>query len=107
VRYARVLNQPAEGYPGVHSIVAGDPSLRLKDGCAQDDAIKRSVGGVLKNHESRRFTKDHEGAVARFEIVVEAACYWLEATTKSVSFCTSSRSVLVFNSKATPIPYPG
>ena len=31
--------QRAEGSPVAHSVVAGDPSLRLKNGCAQDDAI--------------------------------------------------------------------
>jgi len=31
--------QRAEGSPVAHSVVAGDPSLRLKNGYAQDDAI--------------------------------------------------------------------
>ena len=31
--------QRAEGSPVAHSVVEGDPSLRLKTGCAQDDAI--------------------------------------------------------------------
>jgi hypothetical protein len=31
--------QRAEGSPVAHSVVAGDPSFRLKNGCAQDDAI--------------------------------------------------------------------
>jgi len=31
--------QRAEGSPVAHSFVAGDPSLRLKNGYAQDDAI--------------------------------------------------------------------
>ena len=32
------FSQPAEASPG-HSVVAGDPSLRLKNGYAQHDAI--------------------------------------------------------------------
>jgi hypothetical protein len=31
--------QRAEGSPVAHSVVAGDPSLRLKNGYVQDDAI--------------------------------------------------------------------
>jgi len=31
--------QRAEGSPVARSVVTGDPSLRLKNGCAQDDAI--------------------------------------------------------------------
>jgi len=31
--------QRAEGSPVARLVVAGDPSLRLKNGCAQDDAI--------------------------------------------------------------------
>jgi hypothetical protein len=31
--------QRVEGSPVAHSVVAGDPSLRLKNGSAQDDAI--------------------------------------------------------------------
>jgi hypothetical protein len=38
-RSARVFYQRAEGSPVAHSVVAGDPSLRLKNGYAQDDAI--------------------------------------------------------------------
>jgi hypothetical protein len=33
------LYQRAEGSPVAHGVVAGDPSLRLKNGFAQDDAI--------------------------------------------------------------------
>jgi hypothetical protein len=31
--------QRVEGSPVAHSVVAGDPSLRLKNGSAQDDAV--------------------------------------------------------------------
>jgi hypothetical protein len=31
--------QRAEGSPVAQSILAGDPSLRLNNGCAQDDAM--------------------------------------------------------------------
>jgi hypothetical protein len=34
------LSPAGEGSPVAHSIVAGDPSLRLKNGYAQDDAAE-------------------------------------------------------------------
>ena len=31
--------QRAEGSPVAHGVLAGDPSLRLRNGCAQDDSV--------------------------------------------------------------------
>jgi hypothetical protein len=35
--------QRAEGSPVAHNVVAGDPSLRLKNGYAQDDTIDERI----------------------------------------------------------------
>jgi hypothetical protein len=35
--------QRAEGSPLAQSVVAGDPSLRLNNGCAQDDAMEKRI----------------------------------------------------------------
>jgi hypothetical protein len=37
-------HQRAEGSPVAHSVAAGDPSLRLNNGFAQDDAIDERRG---------------------------------------------------------------
>ena len=42
--------QRAEGSPVAHRVVAGDPSLRLKNGYAQDDDIETSPEFMLLRH---------------------------------------------------------
>ncbi|PYX47959.1 MAG: hypothetical protein DMG79_12950 [Acidobacteria bacterium] len=37
---------PAEGSPPARSVLAGDPSLRLKNGYAQDDAIRTTEDAI-------------------------------------------------------------
>jgi len=37
------FHQRAEGSPVAQSLVTGDPSLRLKNGCAQDDPVTRTT----------------------------------------------------------------
>ena len=48
------FHQRAEGSPVARSLVAGDPSLRLKNGCAQDDAVTGTAtrSGFKLRHSS-------------------------------------------------------
>jgi hypothetical protein len=48
--------QRAEGSPVAHSVVAGNPSLRLKNGYARDDAIDERRG-------HQKFKMSHDPAL--------------------------------------------
>jgi len=49
--------QRAEGSPVARRVVAGDPSLRLKNGCAQDDAIDER-----RCHQKFKMSHHHRSA---------------------------------------------